>query len=231
MKKIFIILVMAALLLIPAALAEENAADSSDLTGAWYAEVNGLPIQMGLAEDGTYTLMFPGIETLEGTWEEQEGYICMDGVLPPEITILGDQLKWTGSPIYFSREEAETYVPAKPKTEIPKSFYEGYWQCAYVDVGGTAVPALVVQDETDLYIEGSSAILGGPSLGDTLVRMTYENGAFSCENDGTAVKIELQEDEFLRLTVSGETGTQIRYLLPAYSAMLDNEETGTVPAT
>ena len=230
MKKSLVILAVIVMILVSAAAAEET---NAPLAGSWYSAVNGKPIQMNLAEAGTYMLMIPGMEALEGTWEEQDGFICMDGVQPPEITVLDeDQLKWSASPLYFSREEAVVYAPAGLKTEASRGFYEGYWKSAYVDVGGTAVPAMAEGDETDLFIEGTSAILGGPVLGDTLVRMDFENGAFSCSEGGKTVQIELQEDEFLRLTVTGpDTGEKTWYLLPAYSAFLDREETEEAPAT
>ena len=225
MRKFTVILLALGLLLVSAAAAEETA-----LTGVWYAEINGRPVQMELAEDGAYTLMFPGMETLEGTWEEQGGYICMDSVQPPEITVLGDRLKWTGSPLFFSREETETYTPAEPAEKISEGYYIGYWKSAYVDVDGINVPALAMQDRTDLYIEGTSVILRAPALGDVLVRMTLENGALSGSSGGADVKIELLQDGFLRLTVTGTgEGPQTWYMLPAYSALLDPGSTdGTV---
>lgn len=219
MRKLTVILLALGLLLVSAAAAEETA-----LTGVWYAEINGRPVQMELAEDGAYTLMIPGMETLEGTWEEQGDTICMDSVQPPEITVLGDRLKWTGSPLFFTREEPETYAPAEPAATISEGYYIGYWKSAYVDVDGINVPALAIQDRTDLYIEGTSVILGGPELGNVLVRMTLENGVLSGDSDGRDVKIELLQDGFLRLTVAG-TGEdpQTWYMLPAYSALLDAE--------
>ncbi len=230
MKKIFMILAVIAMILVSAAAAEET---NDPLAGAWYSAVNGKPIQMNLAEAGTYTLMIPGMETLEGTWEAQDGFICMDGVRPPELTILDENLlKWSASPLFFSREEVKVYAPAETKAETSSDSFEGYWKSSYVDVGGTAVPAMAEGDETDLYIEGTSAILGGPVLGDTLVRMSFENGMLCCTEGGEMVKIELQEDEFLRLTVTGSDATEKTwYLLPAYSALLDSEATEAAPAT
>ena len=230
MKKIFMVLAVIAMILVSAAAAGET---NDPLAGAWYSAVNGKPIQMNLAEAGTYVLMIPGMETLEGTWEAQDGFICMDGVRPPELTIVDENLlKWSASPLFFTREEVKVYAPAEPKAEPSGDSFEGYWKSTYVDVGGTAVPALAEGDETDLYIEGTSAILGGPVLGDTLVQMTFENGRLFCTEGEETVKIELQEDEFLRLTVTA-SGAEPKtwYLLPAYSALLDSEATEAAPAT
>ena len=222
MKKAIAILAVIGLLLVPAALAEENA-DLSSLTGDWYADLSGMSIQMTLEENGSYELLFPGEEAVGGTWEEQDGYLCLDGELPPEVTVLGDTLQWTDTMVFFTREPVETYTPAEVAAEGSEGLYTGYWQCAYVDRNGTAVPALAAQDRTDLYVEGTSAILGGPSFGDTLVRMAYEDGAMVCEADGASVRMEIQEDCMLRLTVSGEGKTQTWYMTPAYSPLFEED--------
>ncbi len=202
-------------------------AEETSLTGVWYADLDGIPIAMNLNEDGGYSLQFPGEEPVDGTWEEQEGgFICLDGEEPPEVLILGDKLKWADSMVFFGREQDSNYYqPAEVNGELPGELYAGYWQCAFVDVGGTAVPAMTMHDRTDLYIEGNSVILGGPAFRDVLVRMTFENGGLNGENEGAAVKLEMQADAFLRMTVTGEDGSvETRYLLPGYSEFLATEE-------
>ena len=223
MKKLFVILLALGLFLIPAALAEEI----STYAGVWYAEQNGMPIQMNLQEGGTYTLLFPGADPIDGTWEEQTGYICLDGVQPPELMVLGENLKWSGTMLFFTQESVETYIPADVIAEAPEGILNGYWQCVFVNRNGTVFPALAVQDRTDLYVEGTSAVLGGPVLGDVLVRMTAENGALAGEAEAGAVRIEMQQDELLRLTITGSDGSpQVWYLIRTYSPLIDEPLTG-----
>lgn len=223
MKKLFVILLALGLFLIPAALAEDISGNMYEShAGVWYAEQTGMPIQMNLQEGGTYTLLFPGSDPLVGTWEEQTGYICLDGVQPPELTVLGENLKWTGATLYFSRNAVETYIPADVMAEAPEGILNGYWQCVFVDLDGTAVPALAIPDRTDLYVEGTSAILGGPVLGDILVRMTSDSGALAGEAEIGAVRMEMQLDNLLRMTIIGNDGSrQVWYLIRTYSPLID----------
>ena len=218
MKKLLVILAVIGMFLLPAALAEETPGDAAPLTGDWYTVINGTAIRLSFAEDGTYTLDAAGRDPVTGTWEAQDGGLCLDGVQPPEITVAGDLLEWAGQGLYFSREPAETYTPAEPLAELPKGILNGYWVCAYEDRNGAAVPAA---DQDDLFVEGRSAILGGPELGDTLVRLNREDGALAGDTEIGHVRIELQQDDLLRLTITGADGTtQIRYMVRATSPVV-----------
>ena len=225
MKKLISMMLCLSMMLLPTAAVLAEEAETS-FTGAWYADLDGIPIQMTIEEDGVYSLQFPGEEPVSGTWEMQENfYLCLDGEQPPEVMILNDRLKWTNTTVFFSREAADrSYKPAEVNGEPTGDMYNGYWKCAYVDVGGTPAPAATMHDITDLYIEGSSAILGGPAFGDALVRMSFENGEMICENNGSSVQLQMQEDTLLRMTVTEADGTiKTRYLTPAYSPFLDED--------
>ena len=107
---------------------------------------------------------------------------------------------------------------------LPAESFAGYWKAAYTDVGGTPVPARLLGDETDLYIEGSSAILGGPTLGDTQVKLTWENGALTSDIEGVKVRVQFQADGCLRLTVTGnESAPQTWYMALAGCAVPEGE--------
>ena len=220
MKKLLAILVVLGMLLLPGAMAEETTGDAAALTGDWYTIINGTCIRLNFAEDGTYTLAAAGRDPVAGTWEAQDGSICLDGVRPPEITAAGDLLEWTGQGVYFSREPVESYTPADLLAELPKGILNGYWVCAYADRNGAAVPAA---DGTDLYVEGQTVILGGPELGDTMVRLNTETGALAGDTESGYVRIGMQQDDMLRLTITGPDGvTQIRYMIRAISPVVND---------
>lgn len=200
-------------------------AEESPVTGDWYTDMGGMPVQLTLAGDGSYTLAVPGGDSVTGTWVLDDGYIYMDGAAAPDMaTMGGDMLVMSDGMTYFTREKIEGYAPAELRTDAVPADFAGYWQAAYVDVNGTPVTAYVLEDETDLYVEGSSAILGGPVLGDTQVKLAFGNGAFACESGGAKVQLQMQQDGYLRLTAAGTDGTvQTWYLIPAYSPALDGK--------
>ena len=224
MKKLLVILAVLAMFLLSTAPAEETPGDAAALTGDWYTVIGGTGVRLSFAEDGTYILAAAGRDPVAGTWEAQDGGICLDGVQPPEITAAGELLEWTGQGLYFSREAAETYTPADLLAELPEGILNGYWVCAFTDRNGAAVPSV---DQTDLYVEGTSAILGGPVLGDTLVRLNAEAGALAGDTGIGSVRIEMQQDDLLRLTVTSPEGiNQVRYLIRAASPVVGDPYIG-----
>ena len=219
MKKTLALLLAMALLLASAALAEESVA------GDWYADLGGAAAQLTLKEDGTYLLTIPGSEPLAGEWKAEDGFVYIDGAEEAELWINGEgRLVLAEGGILFNREAPETYAPAEPRENTLLEIFAGYWKSAYVDVDGVPLPARLAEDNTDLYVEGHSAILGGPVFGDKLVTLTYENGALSCEADGLNVLMQCQLDGLLRLTVTQNGETRTWYLSEAYSPALEKDE-------
>ena len=124
----------------------------------------------------------------------------------PEYCVIGDKLFLNELLTFFSREQQDIYTPAAPTAEIPTEAWRGYWICAYVDVDATAYPASLLNDKTDLYLEGTSAILGGPVLCDIQVEMESTDGALVCTAEGITVTLRMQQDNFLRMTM--DTGEE-----------------------
>lgn len=93
-------------------------------------------------------------------------------------------------------------------------------------MAGTLVPAAALEDETDLYVEGYSAILGGPILGDVIVKFEEQGGVLAtAAGSSPSATIVLQQDGLLCLTVTGsETAPQTWYLQRSYSPVLHEEE-------
>ena len=209
-KYIALILACALALAVLPAFAEE----ASPVAGDWYTRVEGVPYQLTLDPGGAYTFTDPRKEPKTGAWEFLDGYIYLDGSAEPSLYTLEDMLCLGDRGVFFTREKPEGYTPAEPAEDVPLTAFAGYWRSAYMDLNGEALPAAAMGDATDLYIDGHSAILGGPVLGDVQVKLDFESGALTCENDGVSVLIQYQADEYLRLTVTGsDTAPQTWYMV------------------
>ena len=222
MKKTFGLILTLALLLCMA-----SAGSESSLSGDWYTDLSGIPMQMTLGEDGAFTMSIPGYVPETGTWEEKDDAVSLNGVEPPDLTVLlEEKLFWQTQFAVFAREKADTYEPAAVLTDVPENVCNGYWRCVYVDVDGVAYPAQTLNDKTDLYVEGSAAILGGPVFRDAQVKMEHENGGLACRVEGASVQLQLQEDSLLRLTLSFENEEMRWYFLPEYIPGMEAETDG-----
>ena len=204
MKKLFAILLSLALLLVPAlALAE---GEEAALTGDWYGETNGLVLQLTLNADGTYAAALVGSEQAAktGAWALEDGFIYLDGALLPQINVLSsDVLKWTEMDVFLRRELPLIYAPAEPLADAPLDLFAGYWRGQYVGLDGAMLFAQDALGEVvALYIEGQNVALGGDFFGNAIVEMAYADGALSLDLDGQPLTLQLQQDGFLRLTVS-----------------------------
>ncbi len=223
MKKYFIIL-------LSLFVAFASAAPAEGAAGDWYGEANGLPVHLVLGEDGAFTISVPTQAPVSGTWEFNDGFVVIGGDEDNPINYVNDSLMvWTNGGIFFTREAPEAYVPGKPWTDAPVILYSDYWKAAYAEVAGTLVSAAALEDETDLYVEGHSAVLGGPILGDVIIRLEEQDGVLATTDDSApAATLVLQQDGLLRLTVTGsETAPQTWYLMRAYSPILDEAEEET----
>ena len=58
-------------------------AETSDVSGDWYADLGGAAARLTLASDGTYIFAFPGRDAVTGIWTPDDGYICLDGSAIP----------------------------------------------------------------------------------------------------------------------------------------------------
>ena len=63
------------------------------------------------------------------------------------------------------------------------------------------------------YIEGTSVALTGPLTGEALLEATYADGALRWANGNTAITLQLQQDGFLRLTLTAGENTVTLYLM------------------
>lgn len=199
-KFIALFLACAIVLAIIPALAEEDAISAN---GNWYAVPDGIVITLVLSPEGSYTYTVPAMPDMDrtGTWEYRDGFVYMDGDETAPLSYNGPTLTNGDLGLFFTREEPVTYSPADLLTEAPAALFAGAWQTAYVMQNGYAVPADTAEANTLIYIEEAKAILKGGSFGYRIVDLAFENGAFSCDAEDITVRMELQQDGFLRLTV------------------------------
>lgn len=192
----------------------------ADVVGLWYADLGGAAAELTLNADGTYRLAVPLEEEKTGTWKFDDGFVYLDGAAAPALATWGEGTLMLGdSAGFFTREKPAYYAPADPLPDAPLDLFAGYWVCRYVEVNGSPVLADYAADRTDLYIEGHSGILGGPRFGDTQVKLTFADGALTCEHAGTQVTLQIQQDGLLRLTTAPDAAAL--YLL--HAAALDED--------
>ena len=190
----------------------------ADVVGLWYADLGGAAAELTLNADGTYRLAVPLEEEKTGTWKFDDGFVYLDSAATPALATWGENTLMLGdSEGFFTREKPAYYAPADPLPDAPLELFAGYWVCQYVEVNGSPVLADYAADRTDLYIEGTSGILGAPRFGDAQVKLTFADGALTCEHAGTQVTLQIQQDGFLRLTTAPDAA--VLYLL--HAAALD----------
>ena len=218
MKKLFAFLLALLVLLAPAVLAEAEPANPA--AGDWFASVEGVPITFSLNPDGSYTLAMPAAlsASQSGTWVLDDGFVRLsDGSVLNLVS--EDTLIWTANSIFFTREPPALYAPADLMPDVILELYAGYWRCAYIDIVDAIVPADVMDESTDLYIENATVALGGPRFSDIFWTFDYANGALTADVNGQSVALALQQDGFLRLTLPDA----VLYLLPVLTEEAEEE--------
>ena len=179
---------------------------AEQVSGKWYMELDGMTLCLDLKEEGVYdiTLADAADQMRQGSWETRHGFIYLDGSASPEISVTQeDVLNWYTMGCFLTREDPGSYEPAAAAEAAPESF-NGYWTSEYVDMDGVSVPAETLGDNTDLYIEGNNAALGGDLFGDQAAEMTWEDGTLVLLREGAKILLQIQEDGLLRLDVQTE---------------------------
>ena len=186
--------------------------------GEWYGMLRVVSLCLDLHADGSYQLSIPSApeESMEGTWALNDGFICLDGDDASPLSVLGDGLYWPLAEIVFTRAEPKApYTPAALRSDTALGEMDGYWICSFVDLDGEIWPADLFGEDTDLYIEGERAALGGELFGDVLVVLDFADGVLSMSSEGASLQLGLLEDGMLRLVLSDEGGeAMVLYLSP-----------------
>ena len=175
--------------------------------GDWYALHQGAILLLHIAEDGAYTLSFPGsdLEVSRGTWTVESNQLFLDGGETEPLLVLDESLLWESAGMVFTREMPQTYVPAGEFYDLQPGDLDGLWKCRFLGVGGLTVTAEAMSDDTVLYIEGENVALAGSFFGNVPLVFAFEDGAMVAslgEGDAAVtLTLRLQQDGVLRLTL------------------------------
>ena len=236
MKKTMIWLVLLAMLtacLMPA-LGEELPLPQEEPSplGDWYADVEGITLQLTLKEDGAYAITVFGQTDDSGTWTAEDGFVYLDGNEDAPLSFDGDALTRVSDALIFTRTPIEGYVPAPVLEEISPFAVEGHWVPGYIDLDGVIVPADALGEDTELWIEcemptvdqsgetpvilygDALAAMGGQLFGDTVQRFVFDGAAYTLAltEANATVTLQIQEDGLLRLTLRADEEQLTLYL-------------------
>ena len=228
-KLISIIMILGLVLTMVSGLAEDT------FLGEWYTSYYGLPVTLILNADGTASMLMPGMDeagsaswTLDGdhftltmtdSGNTSNGSLVNDGILLPEAD--GD------NDFFFTREPVAPIQIADVNPEAVMEDFNGQWEAAYVDIGGSVIdasatgedglPGVIITDGVLTFADGADSM--SVLFGVDPITMTFENGtlAYSKEfnNDDISmallIKAEMLQDGMLALTVDMGTGVMTLY--------------------
>ena len=224
--KRFIALLLALLMLAATGAFAEAPSENTEeknVAGPWYGNLNGLPFTLDLREDGTYTfhvMCLPDADS-EGSWTHADGVILLDGDADLPLTVFDNSLYFNALDLFLTREEEKSYVPEEilGNEESDQTLFQGAWSSRYVLLDGAVLPTRALQDDTILYVEGSKAALTGDLFGEIVADFAYDNGAMVMSTRAMTVKLEMQKDFMMRMTVSSE-GDDLTVILAPYMTEL-----------
>lgn len=195
-------------------LPEEYMTPDQRIVGEWYTAYSGLVVTLCLSEDGSYTISDPVSDTVMGKWTLENGLLVLDGNTETPLLVRSNALHQEDAGILFTRRQPETYVPAGVYTGAIPGDLDGYWKTKLVSAGSGTILASVLEENTEVYIEGSNIALGGDRFGQIIRTGTFDNGALILDEGGAKLTLQLQLDGFLRLTIEGKDAATL-YLMPA----------------
>ena len=165
MKRMMSLLLMLSLILASVAAACAEPLKEDPAVGDWYSSLNGVPLRLTLNADGTWECALPAAfdDAAAGAWTMDDGFVRLDNGAAL-CFVNADVLSWAQSSLSFTREPCAGYHPAELLPGASPAMLAGYWKCAFLDVGGIAVPAEAVHENTDLYIESGAASDGSEDI-------------------------------------------------------------------
>lgn len=234
MKKLTALLLALLLMASCCAFAEEpaEAANEKDagVSGPWYGSLNSIPLTLTLGEDGSYTLHAAGMPEADstGSWTRQGGTVILDEDEDLPFIILGDTLYCRALNLYLGRREKKTYTPVEilGAETSDATLFQGAWSSRYILLDDAVVPAEALLDDTIIYVEGSKVALTGDLFGEMIADFTYDGGAMQFSYQDLGVKLEMQQDLMMRMTVTFEGEDMTAVLFPYRTEMLTSSIEG-----
>ena len=197
--------------------------------GKWYALDHGLAVTLTLREDGTYSFLYPAFpgDGTDGAWVLDEGFVRLDEDEDAVFSFDGDQLTCRWLDLYFKREPTEAYAPADVLADATLEMFEGGWRTAYTLTDGAVLPQAWQEEDACAYVEWNRVAVAGSRFGEILVDCAFENGALSYTAQALSLRLEMQKDLLLRMTIIKD-GEENTLLLIPYTpqALIPEEEAG-----
>ena len=237
---------MLAVCLIPALGEEAGEYIEPSPLGDWYADLDGLAVQLTLNEDGTCFFTAMGKVSEPDAWTLEDGFLYLAAAEDTVLSFNGEPLCTENGEMFFTREAPKPrYTLAPPWENTPGYYYEGLWLCVFVELGGSPVPAELLAEDSVLWIEtevgdegmvegppeeitygDAVAILGGARFGDVIESFVYQDGAYigKLTETGAAVTLQLLGDEILKVTVETAEETETLYFERDYLLDLEDVE-------
>ena len=199
------------------------AASAADYTGEWYAEYQGVVLKMTISEDGSYVMDF-GTEPQEGTWEQTDDGIMLDGEAAGVITDEGLEVTDEEMSYVFGRDAIEGFVPAEIDYEASLDALQGRWAAYKLGTDGVYMN---VTPEDMYYLEMSitdkTVVMDGLLFSDTAYELENQDGGLSGffdseDNLFQIIAVNYLEDGTLRLALVSadeESGEMEYFFMPA----------------
>ena len=171
----------------------------AELTGAWYAIIDGAVRGLYLHEDGTCELTWEDTDTesVSGEWTFADGAVILDDALsvpliPEDGLLIGTDE--TGARIEYMREKPEPEPADEPTGEAA---YYGEWKLdSIINLSnGFAFPASALNLNIVLRIEetGITALVNGNAVEDVLRSYEFgEDGVLRCTAEYNGKQFEAQ---------------------------------------
>ena len=224
--KRFITLLLALLILSAAcALAEEPADIRTEfaVSGAWFGKLNGFPVSLVLNEDGTFLFRVSGLPVADssGSWTRDYDTVLLDGNADLPFFIEENRLYFPAMGLSLTRNEEKGYEPESVLSaeESDLALFQGAWASRWFLMDDAVIPAEAIQDDTILFVENTRAALTGDIFGSVFADFVYEGGAMTMSTQAMAIKLEIQKDFLLRMTVSSD-GEDLTVILSPYRTEL-----------
>ena len=161
---------------------------------------------MALSADGKYEAGFPELsgEKTTGTWGLIGEQIVLDDNADA-LLVREEGLFWEGPGVAFAREKPVAADAGKPDKTVTAADFAGFWSSVYVRTESGLAPAADLGEDTDVYVEGNTVVLGGSIFGDTMCTFAYADGAMTWSAgegaEAVSVRLELTDRGLMLLTM------------------------------